>query len=487
VSKVDLWSDATAQAELVRRGEVSAAELVEETIAHAEAVNPQINSLIIPLFEKARREAPAASGPFAGVPYVLKDLTIVSQGDLNTSSIKGLKAAGYRADHDSYFVQRMRKAGFVLLGRVNTPEMGTHATTEPLAWGACRNPWSLDRSVGGSSGGSGAAVAAALAPVAHGNDAGGSVRAPASLCGVVGVKPTRGRISSGPLVTDSDNVSGLAHEGLMARSVRDIAGVLDIVSGHRAGDSFTAPPPRRPFTLDVGADPGSLKVGVLTHDPAGDFTVDPECAGAARQAAEVLSRLGHQVSDAFPEALGDRSFLGGFMTLADVAIAREIERYGDLLGRPLTEDDVEWTTWEMVRRADEVTGRDYAAGVDQLREYAGRVERWWEDDGFDILVTPTVGRKAAMIGELMPTRATPFVEGSLPVLAFTCAFNASGQPAMSLPLGVSREGLPLGVQLVAAYGREDLMLQVAAQLEQALPWANRRPALLTQAPSAVMR
>lgn len=479
MSKVDLWQDATAQAELVRSGEVSASDLLEATIAHAEAIDPKVNSLIIPLFEKARNEsASAPQGPFTGVPYVLKDLTIVSKGDLNTSSIKGVKEAGYRADHDSYFVQRMRQAGFVLLGRVNTPEMGTHATTEPAAWGPCRNPWNLERSVGGSSGGSAAAVAAAIAPVAHGNDAGGSVRAPASLCGVVGLKPTRGRISSGPLVTDSDNVSGLAHEGLMARSVRDAAALLDIVSGHRPGDSFCAPTPRRPFADEVGASLGGLRIGVLTHDPAGDFTVDPDCVATVERVADVLADSGHSVMPSHPEALGDRSFLGAFMQLADVAIAREIERYSALIGRPLTEQDVEWTTWEMVRRASEVQGKAYAACVDQLREYAGRVERWWEDDGWDLLVTPTVGRKTARIGELMPTKATPFVEGSLPVLAFTCAFNVSGQPAISLPIGVSSDGMPIGVQLVAGFGREDLLFRVAAQLEAALPWAQRRPALL---------
>jgi amidase len=304
------------------------------------------------------------------------------------------------------------------------------------------------------------------------------VRAPASICGVVGIKPTRGRISSGPMVTDSDNVSGLAHEGLMARSVRDIAAFLDIVSGHRPGDPFCAPQPLRPYTQEVGADPGRLRIGVLAHNPAGDFEVDPEIAAATRQAADALAKAGHDVRDGFPEALGDRSFLGGFMTIADVAIAREVERYGRLIGRPLTEDDVEWTTWEMVKRAGEVTGRVYAESVDQLREYAGRVEGWWEDDGWDLLITPTVGRKQAHIGELMPTKATPFVEGSLPVLAFTSAFNASGQPAISLPTGVSREGLPIGVQLVAAYGREDRLFQVARQLEQALPWADRKPALL---------
>jgi amidase len=406
---------------------------------------------------------------------VIKDLTVVSAGDLNTSSIAGVKAAGYRADHDSYFVQRMRDAGFVLIGKANTPELGTEATTEPAAWGACRNPWDLTRSVGGSSGGSAAAVAAGLVPVAHGNDAGGSVRSPAAMCGVVGLKPTRGRISAGQLVADSDSLSGVAHEGLLARSVRDIAAVLDIVGGHRPGDAYYAPPPARPFVKEVGADPGRLKVGVLTQDPAHEFTVDPEIAEAASAAAEALARLGHQVSADHPKAMADRSFLQHFMKCSDVVVSREIERYGTLLGRPLTEQDLEWGTWQFVLRAANVTGRDYAIGIDQLRAHAGRVERWWEEDGWDLLVTPTAGRKQPLIGELKTQRGNPFVEGSLPMLAFTVPFNVSGQPAISLPLRQSKDGLPIGVQLVAAYGREDLLFRVAAQLEQVMPWSDRRP------------
>lgn len=484
MSKVDLWQDATAQAELVRSGEISRTELLEATIAHVQAVNPEINAVIIPLFEKARRESELASGPFAGVPYLLKDLTVVSQGDINTSSIKGMKESGYRADHDAYFVQRMRAAGFVLLGKTNTPEMGNQVTTEPEAWGATRNPWNLGRSVGGSSGGSGAAVAAALSPVAHGNDAAGSVRIPASVCGVVGLKPTRGRISSGPLVTDSDNVAGTAHEGLFARSVRDIAALLDVVSGHRPGDTFCAPTASRPYAQGISENPGSLRVGVLTHNPVGDFALDPECAAAARGAAAALAALGHDVNDAYPEALGDRSFLKDLSPITDVVIAREIERNGELIGRPLTEDDVEWTSWEMVKRADQVTGRAFAACVDELRYYAGKVERWWEA-GWDLLILPTVTRQTPEIGELMLAKGTDlegrqsaFISGSLRMLAFTVPFNVSGQPAISLPIGMSSDGMPIGVQIVAAYGREDLLLQVAAQLEGALPWVARRPQLL---------
>lgn len=480
LEKLDPYCDATTQSELVRSGLTTASDLTDATITRIEEVNPLVNAIIIPLFEKGRTEArEPGSGPFAGVPYAIKDLTIISKGDLNTSAIAGVKAAGYRADHDSYFVQSMRKAGFVLVGKAATPEMGTQASTESVAWGPTRNPWDLSRSVGGSSGGSAAAVAAGLVPVAGGNDAGGSVRMPASLCGVVGIKPTRGRISSGPIVADSDSLGGIAHEGIMARSVRDVAAVLDIVSGHRPGDGYWAPPPVRPFRSEVGADPGKLRVGVLLHDPAGDFTMEPECAAAARKAADVLAELGHRVSDGHPEALKTRAYLVDFMRCADVAIMREMERYSDLIGHQLGEDDMEWGTWQMVLRGRQVSARDYAAAIDAVRYNAGLIERWWEEEGWDLLVTPTVGRKQPLIGELKPLTkgGDPFVDNSLPLLAMTVPYNVSGLPAISLPLGTSSEGLPIGVQLVAAYGRDDRVLSVAAQLEQALPWARRRPSL----------
>jgi Asp-tRNA(Asn)/Glu-tRNA(Gln) amidotransferase A subunit family amidase len=472
--KIDAFLDATAQAELVRSGEVSPIDLVESAVARIEAINPDINAIIIPLFEKARTEARDTSGPFQGVPYAIKDLTVVSKGDLNTSSIAGVKAAAYRADHDSYFVQRMRGAGFALVGKANTPEMGIQATTEPLAWGQCRNPWDLARSVGGSSGGSAAAVAAGLVPVAHGNDGGGSVRMPASQCGVVGLKPTRGRISSGPMATDSDNMAGMAHEGLMARSVRDVAAMLDVVSGHRPGDPYCAPTPLRPFAREIGVEAARLRIGVLAHDPMGLFEVDPECAEGAHKVAKLLAGFGHDVSDAFPQTLRDGNWPLEFMKCVDVGIMREIDRYSALIGRPLTEADMEWPTWQFVQRGRAVSAGAYADGIESLRNRAREIESWWEDDGWDLLVTPTSGRKQPMLGEVKETRDHE-PENAMPMLAFTVPYNVTGQPAISLPLHWSSEGLPLGVQLVAAFGREDLLFRLGSQLETALPWADRRP------------
>lgn len=472
----DTFMDATEQATLVRKGEASPTELVEEAIARIEKINPELNAVIIPLFDKARAEAKQATdGPFTGVPYVLKDLVLVSKGDLHTGAMIGMKDAGYRPDYDSHFVTRMREAGFVLVGKANTPELGIQGTTEPVSWGPTRNPWDPARSAGASSGGSASAVGSGMVPVAHGNDGGGSVRMPASLCGVVGIKPTRGRISAAPQARDIDAVSGMAHEGLMARSVRDIAGMLDVVGGRVPGDPFYVPQPVRPFTEEVGTDPDRLRIGVLSHDPTGSFTVDPECAAGARAAADVLASLGHDVADGFPDELSRGNWPLEFMKCVDVTIMRMLDHYAELMGRPLTEEDVEPPTWGFYERGQHVTAGEYAAGIDSLRMQAAGIERWWEVDGWDLLVTPTSGRKQPLIGEVKPTAENPTPENEEALLAFTVPYNVTGQPAITLPLHASTEGLPIGVQLVAAYGREDILFRVAAQLETAMPWADRHP------------
>ncbi|GAA3952094.1 amidase [Actinomadura viridis] len=471
----DAFIDATAQAELIRSGEITPGELIEETVARIEKIDPRLNSVVVTLAEKARAEAAAApDGPFRGVPYLLKEV-MPSKGDVYAAGIKGVIAAGLRADHDAYFVQSMRAAGFVLAGRSNTSEMALVATTESEGWGTCRNPWDTSRSTGGSSGGAAAAVAAGLVPVAHGSDGGGSVREPAAKCGVVGLKPTRGRVSQGPAVIDSDNVSGLAHEGWMTRSVRDCAALLDVAGSHRPGDAYGAWTPPGPFTEEVGADPGTLRIGVLTEDPAGGTTVDPQCAAAARAVADVLTGLGHDVREGFPEALRRGSWPMEFMPCIGVVVLREIERFGRLIGRPLTEADMEPQTWAYTEIGRTVTGVQYAAGVDAVRERGRDIERWWEEEGWDLLLTPTLTGQTPPLGLFNPTSEDPFSSLGMEASAFTVPFNVSGQPAISLPLGRAADGMPLGVQLAAAHGREDVLLRVAAQLETAMPWAGLVP------------
>jgi len=470
--------DATAQAELIRRGEASPAQFVELAIERIQRLNPALNAVIYERFDAARREAAVASGPFRGVPYLLKDLTY-SKGDLHCAGIAGVKKAGYRADHDAYLVTRLRKAGFVLVGLSNTPELGLTATTEPVAFGPTRNPWNPDYSTGGSSGGSAAAVAAGMVPVAHGSDGGGSVRMPSSQCGVIGLKPTRGRISTGPLVRDSDDVSGLSHEGLHTRSVRDLAAMLDIVSGNYPGDAYRAPPPARPFAEEVGREPGKLRIGVLTTDPSGQLEVHAECVRAAWATAETLAQMGHQVEAGYPEVLKQGSWPQAFMPCIAVVVKRELDYYGRLIGRPLTEDDVEFSTWNYAEMGRQVSAMDYAAGIDSIRVQAREMERWWES-GWDLLLTPTLPVLPPRIGEIQPTRENPFSTLAMSISHYTVPFNVSGQPAISLPVHWSENGFPVGIQLAAAYGRDDLLIRVAAQLESAMPWSTRHPPIALQ-------
>jgi amidase len=456
---------------------MSPVELVDDAIQRIESLNPDLNAVTIPRFEKARVEAERAEGPFRGVPYVIKDHVLVTEGDLHTQSINGLKKADLRGARDSYYVQRMRAAGFVLVGKTNLPEMALGPTTEPASWGPARNPWDVDRSTGGSSGGSAAAVAAGMVPVAEGTDGGGSIRMPAGHCGVIGLKPTRGRVSAGPDIPASDGVSGMGTEGCIGRTVRDVAAMLDVVSGHRDGDAYGAPGPIRPFSDEVGIDPGRLRIGVLTEDPAGVAEVDSECAAANRAAAAKLADLDHQVEDAFPERLRHGTWPEEFLPAIPMLVKRELARLGDLIGRPLTANDVEPGTWALTEAPDP-TAAEYAAGIDSLRRYAADLERWWEDDGWDLLLTPTLPTPPPRLGSLEhPDQAfTESVEALTPE-TFTVPYNVSGQPAISLPTHLSTEGLPIGIHLVAAFGREDVLIQIASQLEVAMPWHNRRPPL----------
>ncbi|MEV0620503.1 amidase [Nonomuraea sp. NPDC050404] len=465
---IDPFIDATAQAALVREGQVTPLELVEAAIERIERLDPQLNSVVVPLFDKARKEAAGAQdGPFRGVPYLLKDLGPTSAGDTYSAGSAGMRAAGYRASGDSYFVQRMRAAGFVLVGKTNVPELGLAATTQPAAWGACRNPWDTGRTTGGSSGGSAAAVAAGLVAVAHGNDGSGSIRNPAAQCGVVGLKPSRGRVSQGPPARGLDaTMGGLVADHCLTRSVRDTAAVLDVVSGRRPGDWFAAPTPQRPFAQEVGIDPGRLRIGVLT-DGAG-----VEQAEVTRRVADVLADLGHHVADGHPARLRE---LAGEVILPVVltALAAEAEHLETLAGGPV---ELEPVTRMLLEYAKGITGAGLSAAMGTLREVAGDVERWWEEDGWDLLLTPASGVGQPLLEEMAATPEQPFPPLSDPLTRFLMPFNATGQPAISLPLGTTSDGLPVGVQLVAAYAREDLLLRVSAQLEAALPWAGRHPA-----------
>jgi amidase len=467
---VTVRDDALAQAELVRAGEVSPLELVDEAIARIEKLDPQINAVVHSRFDKARAEAkrPLPDGPFRGVPLLIKDLFADSAGDPQHDGMQVLKDARWTATADSWLVARYRKAGFVIVGRTNTPELGLVPTTEPLAYGATHNPWDLTRTPGGSSGGSAAAVAAGMVAVAHASDGGGSIRIPASMCGLVGLKPTRGRTSLGPYGDES----GLSVQHAVTRTVRDTAAMLDATHGPGAGDMAVAPPPRRPFLDEVGADPGRLRIGFLTA------RADADCLTAVRNTASKLEALGHYVEEAHPPALDDTSAAGRFWARWCTNARLGLARQGEKLGRELAEEDVEPATWFMASMAASYSALDLAQAISASARYTRDLASWWAD-GWDLLLTPTLGGPPPKLGALAFDPVDP-VGSQQPVAAlvpFTTHFNVSGQPAISLPMHENTDGLPIGVQLVAAYGREDVLLRVASQLETAHPWADRRPRL----------
>jgi amidase len=473
----DAFLDATATAELVRKGEASPEELVAQAIERIERLDPVVHAVVIPLFDKALEQARSPElpdGPFRGVPMLVKDLLCHTAGDPMYEGSAFLRRVGFVAEEDTYLAAKLRRAGFVVLGRTNTPEFGILPTTEPRAFGPSRNPFDPSRSTGGSSGGSAAAVASGMVPVAHGNDGGGSIRIPASECGLVGLKPSRGRVSLGP--DHGELLGGLVCEHVLCRSVRDSAAVLDCIAGPMPGDPYAAPQPVRPYLEEVGADPGRLRVGLLTANPTGAAPVAPQCVSAAERAARLVESLGHVVEDSFPEALGEPDFVAHFMTLWAVGNAFTLDDWGRRVGETAGPDDVEPLTWALAEMGRSIPGPRYLAALSYLHGFTRRTVAWWEE-GHDLLITPTIAEPPPPLGEFDSPPDNPlagmFRAGAL--VPFTPPFNVTGQPAVSLPLHVDDDGLPIGVQLVAAPGREDLLFRVAAQLEQAEPWSARRP------------
>lgn len=471
----DTWIDATAQAELIRRGDAKPTELVESAVDRIEALNPTLNAVIHPSFDRAldaaRDELP--DGPFRGVPLLVKDAVCHTAGDPHHFGMRVLRDAGWTEPTDTWLAERFRRAGFVLVGRTNTPEMASTVTTEPLAYGATRNPWDPTRSTGGSSGGSAAAVASGMVAAAHGNDMGGSIRFPASLCGLVGLKPTRARTTLGP---DFGELWGpTTHEHVLTRTVRDTAAILDVVAGPGIGDPYEIAPPARAYHDEVGADPGRLRIGFRTARRDGHGEPHHDVAAAVRATAALLEELGHDVVSDPVTPLDDPRLGEALTTLWGAFIAREVDRWSTRIGRPIALDELEPMNALLAEMASGVSAAAYLGGIEALHAYARAVAGWFVD--FDVLVLPTVPEPAFPLGELAPGAGDPFTAllraGEL--ITYTLPFNATGQPAISLPLHMSADGLPVGVQLVARFGREDVLIRLASQLEAAAPWHDRHP------------
>jgi amidase len=480
--------DATEQAKLVASGQASPAELVDAAIERAEALNPELNAIIHPLYEQAVDEAAGElpEGPFRGVPFLFKDLGAGLAGQPTHMGMEALKRADFRLPVDTFVGRRFANAGLITIGKTNTPELGILPTTEPDAYGPTRNPWDLERTPGGSSGGSAAAVAAGIVPIAHANDGGGSIRIPASCCGLVGLKPTRARSSWGPLVGDS--MSGLSVELVVAHSVRDVAAALDAIEGPAPGDPYVAPPPLRPYVDELSAEAKQLRVAILTEPLGGArVEIDPQVKRAAREAGELLEGLGHAVDADGPEVPGGDNLdpIETFMTRWYAGQAESLDQFSIILGRELGPDDVEPLTWAMAEEGRRRHSGQYLAAVAQ-HHAIGRMLAFWFESGHDLLLTPTLGEVPPPLGTFDDSGDDPLraIRRARPMGVFTAPINATGNPAISLPLGSSEEGLPIGVHLIAPFGREDLLIRVAAQLERAHPWADRRPPLRADAPAS---
>ena len=481
--------DATAQADLVRRGEASPAELVDAAIARIERVDPELHAVIHPRADRARAEAAGdlPDGPFRGVPMVLKDLDGYQAGEPYHAGTRHLRDLGFVADHDSWLTARFRDMGVVFVGRTNTPELGLLPSTEPVAQGPTRNPWDTSRSPAGSSGGSAAAVAAGLVPLGHAGDGGGSIRLPASVCGLVGLKPSRGRCSLGPEAGEA--WGGLVSRLVVTRSVRDTAAVLEAVRGTMAGDPYTAPPPSRPYTDEVGADPGALRVAWTVRSPDPAAPTQPEVAAVVGAAARLLEDLGHRVEERHPRVWDDdeamAAFTGHFLNGMAVWTAAELAHLGAAAGQPFHAGSVEPHTWALAELGAAVPALAYHEAVEGMHAMSRRLCALWDgtepggEGAVDLLVTPTIPEEPWTLGQFggSPEDPTSGLLRASQIVPFTAPFNVTGQPAISLPLGWTEAGLPVGVQLVAAAGREDLLLSVAAQLEAAAPWGDRRPAV----------
>lgn len=479
ITRETQWLDATAQADLVAAREVSAVELADAAIERIERIDGELNAVVMRWYDSARTAAAAiddgsstgASGPFAGVPFLLKDLGAHSAGHPITNGNRALRDTPPISSHDTTLVARFRDAGLVTLGRTNTPELGSLPVTEPMAYGPTRSPWNTDHTPGGSSGGAGAAVASGMVPIAHASDGGGSIRIPASCCGIVGLKPSQGRITQGP----ERDESGLSTSLCVSRSVRDIARLLDAVQGPGIGDTVIAARPARPYVDEVGSDPGRLRIGLLDTHPQGRG-LDDDCVTAVRSAAAMLEGLGHQVELGHPAVLADPAFTQRFMAMWSTMMAVGIDTMGTMIGRELTEDDVEPVNWAQARFAEQLSAVSYAEALAAVAQFRRELQQWWTD-GWDLLLSPTLAEPPAPIGAHDATADDPMagMKRAAQFIAFTPPFNTSGQPAISVPLHWNDAGLPIGVQLAAAYGREDLLLAVAAQLESAHPWAERHP------------
>jgi amidase len=467
--------DGLSQAKAIRDGSVSAAELVDAAIARIEALNPALNCVVIDRFARAREDAEqidageGSGGPFAGVPVLLKDC---GQEIAGVVQIEGSRAhVSEPADEDSYFAARYRRAGMIFLGKTSSPEFGNHSTSEPVVHGPCRNPWATELTTGGSSGGAAAAVASRMVAVAGASDGAGSIRIPASCCGVYGLKPSRGRISTAPQA--GETLFGLATVHAITRSVRDSVALLDISSGPVSGDTYWVSPAARPFSDEVDADPGRLRIGMSTVHPVG-ADVNSDCIAATEHTAGLLTELGHTIEAAAPQ-FDISAMTTSMLDVWAVGNAVWCDWLRDALGRRLETEELEPTTWELLEHAGRLSTADLTRALDHLEATAWQIAAFFEK--YDLWLTPTLAQPPAALGELNRSlgSAASWWNYDMEFNPWNPIANICGSPAASLPLYWNRGGLPIGTMLTAGFADEARLISVSAQLEQADPWASRIP------------
>lgn len=486
--------DGLGLAKLVREKKISSAELCEEAISRIEKIDPLINAVVTPMFDIGRKTAGEAlqEGPFAGVPFLLKDLISAYAGVPLTFGCRAYK--DYVPDFDSELVTRFKKAGLIVLGKTNTPELGLMGITEPELYGPTRNPWDVEKIPGGSSGGSAAAVASCMVPMASGGDGGGSIRIPSCYCGLFGLKPSRGRIPTGPKL--GELWQGAAVEHVLTRTVRDSAAMLDVIQGADPGAPYIIKPPEKPYSEEINRQPGSLKIAFNTESPLGTGTHD-YCKQAVLETAKILEGLGHKVEEAKPEIDGI-TLANTYFTMYFGEIAAEIESAKAILKKKVSRKDFEITTWFFGQLGLCYSARDFVLAIREWDKASRAMGRFHLK--YDLYLTPTVAFPAAKIGELLPksyekaamevisflklgavAKATGLVNKiaiqTLAKTPFTQLANFTGQPAMNVPLHWDENSMPCGVQFIAPFGDEATLFRLASQLEKAKPWFDKRPSL----------
>lgn len=478
--------DAIGLGELVQRGEASPAELLDATIENIEKINPTINAVVHKMYEQAHETAkewsvvkkkdPSESPIFCGVPFLLKDLLSEYKGAPFSEGCKAVD--GYISEVDSELVRRQKAGGLNIVGKTNASEFGGLPLMDCELFGPTRNPWNLHLTPGGSSGGSAAAVAAGIVPMAHGNDGGGSVRIPASCCGLFGLKPTRARNPLGPYF--GDMAGGLISEHALTRSVRDSAALLDTTAGPGIGDPYYAPAKKRAYLEETKKEAGKLKIGFLSSAPEGWGKVrqiHPDCLSAVYDAAQLCEELGHHVEEVAPNQLSNPNIQQYYNVIWSSLMGHFIGYWERILGRKINEDEVEAFNWEDYQAGFDITGADYLITLEEVQRYSRKIAHWYNDGGYDLLLTPTLRIPPSEFGTFDSTATEPrkILDIATSFNPFTRIQNLTGQPAMSVPLFWNKNNVPIGVQFAGRFGDEATLFRLAAQLEQARPWAHRKP------------